>query len=144
MRREDLAFVNRVRNLDETRHFLRDTRVITMSETLQWFEEYRPLWLIVYADDDKVAYVRLSHDTGETICIGCDVKPEMRRMGIASSVYKTLISEFYESGYRLVWLEVFDDNTNAITLYKKLGFKQTNQYLWGDRKAYIMVHSNER
>ena len=50
------------------------------------------------------------------------VADRARRMGVASSICQTLISEGGHRGARRAYLQVVADNTPAITLYEKLGF----------------------
>nr|MDO8081601.1 N-acetyltransferase [Candidatus Freyarchaeota archaeon] len=52
-----------------------------------------------------------------------DVKPEFRRKGIASKLLQTLEKEFKKRGAALSTLEVEVDNTAALNLYQKFGYK---------------------
>ena len=102
----------------------------------------KPKWLSIFKKDKLVGYIRTSHDTGESLCIGCDVHPDMRGKGIATQAYTQAIDYFYKSGYLLLWLEVFEDNDTAIHLYNKLGFKIVNRRKEKERQALVMVHVN--
>jgi ribosomal protein S18 acetylase RimI-like enzyme len=52
-----------------------------------------------------------------------DVKPEFRKRGIASKLIQTLESEFKKRGASLSTLEVGVNNTAALNLYQKFGYK---------------------
>lgn len=140
MTREDLHVVNYIRNHDETRKFLRNSEKITLESTIEWFEKNNPDWLVILDSEEIIGYIRTSQDTGESVCIGCDIHPEKRRKGYARSAYKKCISGLYEKGYLVIWLEVFDNNKNALSLYDSLGFKEINRGKRGDRMAITMVH----
>jgi ribosomal protein S18 acetylase RimI-like enzyme len=122
MKEDDLAFVNKIRNDSSTRCYLRNNKLISLDETYTWFRTSSPKWFIIDVDGQKVGYIRTSHDTGETICCGCDIHPEHRGKGHSKSAYNLLIEDLYNRGYVLIWLEVFRDNVIAYNLYKKLGF----------------------
>ena len=55
---------------------------------------------------------------------GFQILPEYRGLGIGTSVLSDLIEESEQTGM-VITLEVFTDNTSAIQLYQKLGFKIT-------------------
>jgi ribosomal protein S18 acetylase RimI-like enzyme len=52
------------------------------------------------------------------------VHPEFRRRGIARQLTQKAIEDVQKRGAPAVWLHVRDENTAAITLYQKLGFKE--------------------
>lgn len=140
MTREDLHVVNYIRNHDETRNFLRNSEKITLESTIEWFEKSKPAWLVILENEEVAGYIRTSQDTGESICIGCDIHPDKRRRGYAKFAYQKSIAELYEKGYLVIWLEVFEYNENAISLYSSLGFKEINRGKRGDRMAITMVN----
>lgn len=146
MTETDLSFVNMIRNREDTRAHLRDTREISLDETVMWFNEYKPKWYIIEDKeraDERVGYVRTSKDTGESICVGCDIHPDMRRSGYAKSAYSILLDMLYRSGYLVIWLEVFAENEKAYNLYRSLGFREVNRHTFDNREAIVMVHSSE-
>ena len=122
MSEDDLSFVNNIRNHSSTRKNLRNTQLITIEETISWFKESKPRWHIINASGEDVGYIRTSHDTGESICIGCDIDVNKRGNGYAHSAYKIFIDQLYQEDYIVIWLEVFKNNEIAMNLYKKLGF----------------------
>jgi ribosomal protein S18 acetylase RimI-like enzyme len=140
MTREDLPSVNLIRNHETTRSFLRNTNTISLDETYAWFDNTHPNWWMIINNQEIVGYVRSSLDTKETICIGCDIHPDMRKRGFAKSAYKNIISKLYKEGYLVIWLEVFTNNIAALKLYQKLNFQVINTRKVGNREAAVMVH----
>lgn len=138
---QDLKFINDIRNDESTRKNLNNTNAISLSDTQKWFEKENPAWFIIKADETPVGYIRTSLNTGESICIGCDIHPSHRRKGYAYSAYTALINHLYESKYVVIWLEVFKTNLTAQNLYRKLGFIEINTTLKGGRESLTMVHS---
>lgn len=137
---DDLQFINSIRNDDSTRKNLRNTDIITLKDTQKWFEETKPNWFIIKINDQSVGYIRTSHNTKETICIGCDIHPNFRQNGYAYLAYKTLLAHLYEESYIVIWLEVFKTNERALSLYKRLNFIEVNVKIKNNREAITMVH----
>lgn len=118
----DLKFINDIRNDISTRSQLEYNDVISLDETISWFNNYRPLWYIVSYESIQVGYIRTSHDTGKSICIGCDIDKNYRGNGYAKNALIGLIAELKLRGYSVIWLNAYKDNTIACTIYKKIGF----------------------
>jgi RimJ/RimL family protein N-acetyltransferase len=55
--------------------------------------------------------------------LGMGVVKDFRGKGIGSSLIKAALSKAKANGMERVELEVFDNNTTAIKLYEKIGFK---------------------
>lgn len=143
MTKDDLVFVNSIRNLEGTRRQLKNQEVISIEDTVVWFEENKPKWKIVKNDlGNRVGYVRTSEDTKMSICIGCDIHPQYRRKGYATKAYNHLIKQLYSEGYKVIWLECFYDNV-ARFLYEKLGFISVNHDMVHDRNYITMVHKRQ-
>lgn len=140
MSEKDLEFVNTIRNHDSTRKFLRNTNLISLEDTKAWFKSTQPKWFIISCDVNDVGYIRTSHDTTETICIGCDVDVDKRGNGYARAAYKKVISDLYDKGYIVIWLEVFKNNNVAMNLYNSLGFVEINSSYKDERQRVTMVH----
>ncbi|MCL4452331.1 MAG: GNAT family N-acetyltransferase [Candidatus Thermoplasmatota archaeon] len=73
------------------------------------------------------------------------IDPSMHRSGLGTLLYNRVESELLRKGYRVVILEVRENNMQAINFYKKHGFKATeflqNYYkvaVDGTRNAYRM------
>lgn len=122
--RDDFVFINKTRNIESTRKWLENNKFISLESTLEWFDKTAPDWYVVYCDDIKVGYIRISDDTEKSICIGCDIHPDHRRKGIAFQAYQILINQLIDKGYVNIWLDVFENNIPAIKLYEKLNFKK--------------------
>jgi len=127
MQREDLEFVNKVRN--ECREFLHDDRTFTLAETNDWYNKTNPRWLTIFKMDlvIRVGYIRLAFDEKEyphttTIYVGMDIAKEKRRLGIAKQVFPMLLAMCKAKGFKTAKLEVLSNNIPAFELYKKLGF----------------------
>jgi GNAT superfamily N-acetyltransferase len=54
---------------------------------------------------------------------GVGVVPEARRSGVGEALLRALHEQARERGIRRVWLEVIVENTGAIALYEKLGYR---------------------
>lgn len=75
---------------------------------------------LVALDDDKVVgYMGLQIFSGEGYVTNVAVLPEYRRQGIAQS----LILQQLENDMDFITLEVRRSNSDAIKLYKKMGFE---------------------
>ena len=140
MCKNDLEFINRIRNHDSTRRFLRNTNLISLQDTQAWFELKNPKWYIISHLDEDIGYIRTSQDTGESICIGCDISVDQRGKGFAKLAYKKILDELYEKDYNIIWLEVFSENHIAKNLYTALGFIEVNSGLKDNRHRITMVH----
>ena len=59
------------------------------------------------------------------------VAPEYRRQKIASSMLKTVINEWAKpNGAKNIWLQVEQQNSNAMKLYENLGMKNVYRYYY--------------
>lgn len=60
------------------------------------------------------------------------VSPSMRRMGLGNRLLGGIISYATNQGYCKVNLEVREDNSSAMALYRKIGFKpcSPNMFFW--------------
>ena len=63
------------------------------------------------------------------------IEPDLRGQGLAERLIKYLLEAEYRKGHQirhfLLW--VFDTNSAAISLYKRMGFKQTSEIHEGDQ-----------
>lgn len=140
MSEDDLLFVNSTRNILSTRKFLENNKEISIEDTILWFNTKKPTWYIILYNTKKVGYIRTSDDTKKSICIGCDIHPDYRRKGIAEKSYLMFLKLLYNKNYVNIWLEVFEDNTPAIRLYKKLNFIIISSRKVRQKPCFLMVH----
>lgn len=83
----------------------------------------------LYVDDDKlIGFIHIQDLNGEVDIINIIIDENYRRHGYASKLLEYVIN--YASN-RPIFLEVNDQNTNALNLYKKYGFTEINR-----RKGY--------
>ena len=122
---EDVPFVNDVRNR-YAEDFLHTNNQYTLEESYDWFLKTNPDFWIIFKNELRVGYFRLSNYSSENknIYIGADISEEFSGKGIATESYKKFIPFVFEK-YNLnkISLEVLSTNERAIHLYKKLGFK---------------------
>lgn len=82
--------------------------------------------LIVIDEDNKiVGYAHL--DFEEKYWFGIYLSPEIRRMGFGVKLWKRIKSKAKTYRIDCIFLTVDIDNIPAISLYKKLGFKQNKK-----------------
>jgi len=121
----DLEFLNQVRNT-YANLYLHDSRIFTLEETLNWFNTYSPNYYIIFLQNTRIGYFRISNfsETNKNIYVGADLDSKYHGKGLAYKSYLKFIPFLFES-YDLnkISLEVLENNERAIGLYKKLGFK---------------------
>lgn len=89
------------------------------------------LWLVALEGDQVVGYVGSQTVLGETDMMNIAIHPDHRKRGIATDLICGLIKELTAQGSHSLMLEVRVSNLPAVSLYKKLSFKQV-----GIRKNY--------
>jgi RimJ/RimL family protein N-acetyltransferase len=141
---DDLAFFLEVRN--ECADCLHDDRVFGLSHALQWWKKnwgedivarisYKnPHGYFVLTSDNHelIGYARVSeHWSHRTVAVGVDIHKDHRRKGYAWETYQILFEKYFSEDkcrgiqiFNRIELEVLANNEPAITLYKKLGFKE--------------------
>lgn len=77
---------------------------------------------IIIADGEQAGRLMLNRTDEEIFMIDLALLPEYRGSGIGSTLFKELLAEGAEFGKPVV-LHVLKDNTKAIRLYERLGFK---------------------
>ncbi|MEJ2683086.1 MAG: ribosomal protein S18-alanine N-acetyltransferase [Candidatus Sulfobium sp.] len=76
-------------------------------------------------------YICASRIVDEGHMLTLAVRPEFRRLGIASALIEDMIGDLREQGCRFIFLEVRSSNEAARKMYEKFNFK-----LFGLRKNY--------
>lgn len=56
--------------------------------------------------------------------LGISVCRDYRKMGLGTKLMRLILAEAKKIGIKLVWLQVFSTNKDAIGLYRKMGFKK--------------------
>lgn len=98
-------------------------------ETFRYFNK-RPLEVIenhivtymMTIDDLPVCYGHLEKENG-VVWLGIAVAEQYRRRGLGRTMMKELIDHARSNDIHSIYLSVDYDNTAAMDLYKKLGFK---------------------
>jgi ribosomal protein S18 acetylase RimI-like enzyme len=129
----ELSFVGTID--EEGNDYIRYLRRMAQdAQTMYWGlggiqRSYAPLQGFVYTVDEKIVG-NLSllpfHKSGEFIYLIANVavRPEFRRKGIARQLTKQAIQYALSKSARSAWLQVRDDNPNAIDLYIQMGFQE--------------------
>ncbi len=99
------------------------------------------LLYVAKQDDEVVGYILTLIKRKEPKIYSLGVSETFRGQNIASKLFVRTINELQELGFNNLELEVRTDNSAAIKLYKKLGFKtqRTSEGFYLDGcDAYIM------
>jgi RimJ/RimL family protein N-acetyltransferase len=121
---DDLEFLNRVRN-EYCEEFLHDSEKFTIDDTVQWFNLNNPNYYIIFLNETRIGYFRLSNYSkkNKNIYVGADISPEFKGLGYGKLSYKKFLPFlFNEYDLNKVSLEVLSTNSIAINLYTNLGF----------------------
>ena len=124
--KEDLYFLNSVRN-ECAKLYLHDSRIFSLSDTVQWFENNCPDYYIILYKGEKIGYFRLSNYStiNRNIYIGADLHPKFWGNKLSYPSYQKFINYlFINYNLNKISLEVLSTNTRAYNLYRKLGFIQ--------------------
>jgi len=121
----DLEFVNNLRNTYAF-EYLHDSRTFNLEQTKEWFTKTNPEFYIIEYLNKKIGYFRISNysEQNKNLYIGADIHPLFAGKGLGYGAYKDFIPFIFEK-YDLhkISLEVLSNNSRAIHLYEKLGFK---------------------
>ena len=85
--------------------------------------------LLAYSNNDPIGCVAL-RKFGENTCEmkRLYVKPQFRGLGIGRRLAEEIITEAKMRGYRIMRLDTIASMTEAITLYRSLGFQECDSY----------------
>ena len=79
----------------------------------------------IVASDNGFIVWRVIADEAELITIG--VAPTARNTGIASAMLAIMMGDVKKRGAKKIFLEVAENNTPALALYARAGFKSVGQ-----------------
>jgi RimJ/RimL family protein N-acetyltransferase len=85
---------------------------------------------VVEVDGELVGNAEIRKQVGRKShlgTLGVSVKSDFRRKGIGARLIEKVMSEAKKQGLKIVILQVNETNLPAITLYRKLGFKETGR-----------------
>ena len=87
--------------------------------------------LLCEVDGQVVGYATIEEsiwDLSRHVCeLGIAILPEFRRIGVGSALLDSLIQVASKKGFEKITLSVFHTNKNAISLYRKFGFKRVGR-----------------
>lgn len=85
---------------------------------------FKDLFLVLEHNGRIIGYASATIEASKGHIMSIAILPEYRRRGFGEKLMKTIIRKLKESGADRVVLEVRVDNKPAISLYRKLGFKE--------------------
>jgi RimJ/RimL family protein N-acetyltransferase len=123
----DVKFFNETRN--ECKDFLHDNSSYSFNDSLNWFRNTKPKFYILERNDEKIGYFRTKINENNEFYVGADINIKYRGMGYAKESYQ-MFFDLLKAEFNLkeVYLEVFESNERAHSLYKKLGFYEIERY----------------
>jgi len=124
LRENDLKHVKEIR--DYCLEYLDTPVSYTLKQTVEWYTNTTPEWLIIEAHEKIVGYIRTSDydKSNKTMYIGADIHPNFRGYGYAFQGYQKAMEHFKLTyNLRRYYLKVRVSNFRAYNLYTKLGFK---------------------
>lgn len=125
--------------VEEGRYFLRDTGPSCVEELSEWLHEHLKAGLIYVAaklGDKLVGGATIESREGKASHVayfGIFLKKEFRNLGIGTRLTKRMLELARERRFKIVQLYVFASNTQAINIYKKLGFREAGRIKEGVR-----------
>jgi len=119
--------------IEEGKYFLRNERLVSVEDALEWFNEHVKAGLTYVA-------VRVNGrlEGGATIepregkashvaYFGVFIKREFRNLGIGTRITRRIIELARQKKFEIIQLYVFASNKQAIHVYKKLGFEEVGR-----------------
>ena len=91
-------------------------------------------YMTVWLGDVVAACGRVAVDGASGGLLDVITEESIRGKGIGSALTAGLLQIAYEQGARAAWLAVLADNTPALAVYRKLGFRPVYEY-WYRRKS---------
>lgn len=127
---EDLDILRDHRNDFETWSHLTTIMPLTSVGQVAWFKSLgldSKRQYFILSSGAKLGMVRMDEvDRANRSCrVGIDIFKKYRRLGLSYVGWELILKYcFYELGMNRVWLLVIENNSVAIRVYDKLGFKR--------------------
>lgn len=146
LREEDLSTLKEIRDLNL--RFLHTQVSFSDKETKRWFKKLKDKWYTINlfdaqnSIDQMIGYIRIDYRENE-LYIGADIHPDYQHKGYGRQAYNTLFrllgkpwgNPIYTNE---VFLEVLEDNTNAIGFYESMGFEKLSVSRIGEKNSIKM------
>jgi len=128
----DLEDLRLLRNDQSTWSNLNNINLLTEYNQKNWFKKIKndpsTMWFVVTNKKNDflgVAKIYNIDNVNKSLGLGADILKLRRGQGIGKKVYSILLRyAFLYLNVNRVWLQVLKTNSNAIFLYKKMGFKK--------------------
>jgi len=135
---EDLSFLNSVRN--ENCEYLHDKSTYTLKDNVKWFKTLKHPYFIVLMYGERVGYFRTSHWLKDSMYIGLDISSVYQGKGYATILWDKMIQKLRSMyNVNILYLEVLATNTRALHIYKKLGFKEIEEFPYSSEEVSIKM-----
>jgi L-amino acid N-acyltransferase YncA len=108
----------------------RSEEIDFLARRLAEIERGTVIQLIAEVDGELAANAEIRKGAGRQShvgSLGIIVKSGFRHMGIGAKLMERLISEGKKQGLKIITLQVNETNLPAISLYRKLGFRETGR-----------------
>lgn len=121
MNYSDIDRFQEIRNL--SKEFLHNNTRFDLDIVKKWWVETSPKFFVIEYNNTFIGYFRTRDWSSDTVYVGADIHPDYRDQGLGYKSY-LLFFELLKKNYILdtLKLEVLENNSRAIHLYKKLGF----------------------
>jgi len=116
--------------INRTTEVSRSEEVEFLARRLSSIENGKIIQLVAEIDGKVIGSTEVAKLSGRESHVGklgIGVKSGYRRIGIATKLIETVIRQAEKQGLKIILLAVYENNLPAITLYKKLGFKEVGR-----------------
>jgi RimJ/RimL family protein N-acetyltransferase len=120
----DLEVLRCHRNRDDTRCWLGSDVTISEADQRRWWQSggASPIRIaVVDGVDVGMARVDIDEERAQA-CVGSDVFAEHRGKRLGHDVFRAACLHAAAAGAKMLWLQVFIENTPAVKIYLKAGF----------------------
>lgn len=99
-------------------HKINESSEVELKEIKEFFNKNKETFLFYFNNNDLVGSILYFDNYINSLSIN----KKYQRNGFGILLTKYAINKILDSGYKIVELNVFSDNINAINMYKKIGF----------------------